>query len=140
MEVILPWFEVITPWHWLGLALLLIGIEMMLATYDLLWLSAAAFLTAAWAALPLPAGMSSWQAECIVFGVVGVILVVMGRTVFASFRESTSDRPNLNKRGHSMIGKSAVAISDFSGGNGRVRFADSTWLASADPGAKNRFR
>lgn len=132
MEVILPFFEVITPWHWLGLALLVLGVEMMLGTFDLLWISAAAFLTSAWAALPLPAGLSTWQAECVFFGITGVVLVVLGRTVFSGFREAISDRPHLNKRSSSMVGKSALAISDFKAGKGRVKVGDSSWMAETD--------
>ena len=131
MEMIYPLFEVITPWHWLVLALVLLGLEMMFATYDLLWLSGAAFLTAAWAALPLPVPLSSWQAEGLFFCVSGIGLLILGRTVFKGFREVTTDRPHLNQRGRSMVGKTAVAPTDFAGGEGRVKFGDSTWLASA---------
>lgn len=134
MELIVSLFEVITPWHWLGLALILLAFEMMLGTYDLLWISAAAFLTAAWAALPLPPALTGWMAELIIFCVFGLILLVLGRTVFSGFRNAKSDRPGLNQRGQSLVGKPALAVMDFAGGQGRVKVGDSTWLASSEAG------
>ncbi|MFC6197217.1 NfeD family protein [Ponticaulis profundi] len=135
MEILASAFEVITPWHWLGLALVLLGIEMMLGTYDLLWISAAAFGATLWAALPLPAGLSSWQAEAIVFCIAALVLLVLGRTVFSNLRSAVSDRPSLNQRGRSLVGKKAVAVTDFAAGEGRVKLGDTTWMALADQAA-----
>lgn len=128
MEILLSAFEVITPWHWLGLALILLGLEMMFGTYDLLWLSGAAFLTAGYAVIA-PTGMDGWQTHLIVFAIAGVILVVLGRTVFSGLREAKSDRPNLNQKGKSLIGRRAIAVSEFVAGEGRVKVGDSTWMA-----------
>lgn len=128
MDLLFAAFEVITPWHWLGLALILLGLEMMFGTYDLLWLSGAAFLTAAFSVF-LPE--NSWQIDLIVFSIAGVVLVVMGRTVFSGLREAKTDRPNLNQRGKSLIGKRAVVVDDFVAGEGRVRIGDTTWMAVA---------
>lgn len=128
MELLFSLFEVITPWHWLGLALVLLGLEMMLATYDLLWLSGAAFLTAA-VAVFLPE--NSWQVDLVVFAIAGITLVVLGRTVFSGLRTVKTDKPNLNQRGKSLIGKRAVVESDFIAGEGRVRIGDTTWMAVA---------
>ncbi len=135
MDAVLGLLNGITVWHWLGLALVLLGLEIMLGTFDLLWVSGAAFLTSAWAALPLPAALGGWQQELIFFAIVSLILLAVGRTVFADFRKGTpSDRPDLNQRGKSMIGKSGIAVSDFAGGEGRVKIGDSSWLASIEHG------
>ena len=40
-----------TAWHWLALGLLLLTVEMMTGTWDLLWVSIAAGLTSAYAAI-----------------------------------------------------------------------------------------
>lgn len=128
-------FEVITPWHWLVLALILLGIEIMLGTFDLLWISAAGFLTAGYSALQLPEPMSSWQAEAIAFAVFSVVLLIAGRTIFSGLKKSSeTDRPSLNQRGKSMIGKSAVIVDDFVNGEGRVRVGDTTWMAQSVSG------
>ena len=72
-----------------------------------------------------------WQIDLIVFSIAGVVLVVMGRTVFSGLREAKTDRPNLNQRGKSLIGKRAVVVDDFVAGEGRVRIGDTTWMAVA---------
>ena len=135
MEMLFAAFEVITPWHWLGLALILIGLEMMFGTYDQLWLSAAAFLTAAFAVIA-PDGVNGWQSHLVVFAIAGVILVVLGRTVFAGFRKAKTDRPNLNQKGKSLVGKRVIAVTDFSVGEGRVKLGDTTWMAVAETGVE----
>lgn len=136
MDLVFSLFEVITPWHWLGLALILLGLEMMFATYDLLWLSGAAFLTAA-VAIFLPAG--SWQIDLVVFAVSGIILVILGRTAFSGLRDAKTDKPNLNQRGKSLIGRRAIVEADFVAGEGRVRIGDTTWMAisQSDAGLKS---
>lgn len=135
MDAIFGILDGITLWHWLGLALILLGLEVMLGTFDLLWISGAAFLTTVWAALPLPAGLTGWEVEAIIFAVSAVILLVLGRTVFGGLRNrSNTDRPDLNQRGKSMIGKTGTAMTDFAGGEGRIRVGDTTWLASAAHG------
>lgn len=124
----------ITPWHWLGLALILLGIEMATSTYDLLWVSAAAFLTAAYSVVPLPAPLDGWQVQVGVFVVSGIVLVIMGRTIFASMREVPDVHPTLNQRGNAMVGRTGVAADDFVGGEGKVKIGDTVWLASAVDG------
>ncbi len=135
MDAVLGLLNGITVWHWLGLALVLLGLEITLGTFDLLWVSGAAFLTSAWAALPLPAVLGGWQQELVFFAIVSLILLAVGRTVFADVRKGTpSDRPDLNQRGKSMIGKTGTAVSDFAGGEGRVKIGDGSWLASIERG------
>ena len=130
MELIAPLFGVVTPWHWLGLALILLGLEMALGTYDLLWISGAAFITTAWSILPpvlMP--VSGWEVEAIVFCVASLVLLILGRTVFSGWREAHQDKANLNNRANALVGKPAQAVTDFVGGEGRVRLGDSTWMA-----------
>ena len=134
MELVNSLFEVITPWHWLGLALVLIGLEMMFGTYDLLWLSGAAFLTAIYS-LFAPDAINGWQSHLVVFSVAGVALVVLGRTAFADLRKPNSDRPHLNQRNEALIGKKGIATADFIGGEGRVKIGDTTWMARVCDGS-----
>mgnify|MGYP001029606892 CR=1 FL=1 len=134
MDMLLGLLNGITVWHWLGLALILLGLEIALGTFDLLWISGAAFLTAAWAVLPLPEFLDGWQVEAIVFAIASVILLIIGRTIVGDVRNRTSDRPDLNQRGKSMTGKTGVAVTDFAGGEGRIKLGDTTWLASSDHG------
>ncbi|HBX97912.1 MAG TPA: NfeD family protein, partial [Hyphomonas sp.] len=58
-------FSELTFWHWLALGLILFGIEMMSGTFDLLMVSIAAWLTAAFTYFA-PDSLSGWQGQMIV--------------------------------------------------------------------------
>ena len=124
-------FTVVTPWHWLGLALVLLGIELMIGTFDLLWVSAAAFVTGLFSMLNLPAPFDGWQAEAIFFALASIGLIIIGRVFLGDWKNKKTDSPNLNKRSQSLIGKMAVAEGDFVGGEGRVKLGDTTWMATS---------
>jgi hypothetical protein len=67
-------FTHLTVWHWLALGLMLFGIEMMTGTFDLLMISIAAWLTAAFAWLA-PDSLATWQGQVLFFGAASVALV-----------------------------------------------------------------
>lgn len=117
-----------TFWHWLALGLILLSIEMALGTFDLLWISIAAFLTSAFAAFA-PAGLAGWEGQLIVFSASSALLYLAGRTVFRKWRELVPEHPTLNKRMASTVGASATVASDFSNGMGRVKLGDTEWSA-----------
>ena len=121
-------------WHWLGLALVILALEMALGTYDLLWIAAAAAITALWNALPLPGGLDSWQASLIVFSVAAVVLVLLGRTIFADWRNPPETHPTLNKRGKGMVGSVGSASGVVDAEKGRVKLGDTEWLARSHTG------
>lgn len=123
-----------TYWHWLALALILLSIEMALGTFDLLWISLAAFITSAFAAIA-PDGMSGWQGQLIVFSIASVGLFLAGRKLFKNMREAASDRPTLNNRMASTIGTQGVVSSAFSSGMGRIKLGDTEWSAIAVDGS-----
>ncbi|MBB34883.1 MAG: hypothetical protein CME88_01735 [Hirschia sp.] len=122
-----------TPWHWVAIGLVLVSVEMLVGTFDLLWISAAAFVAALFAALA-PAGMNGWEAQTAVFTIAAIGFVVLGRTVFSGLRNPPSSHPDLNDRVGKMIGKPAVVTKGFVGGSGRVKFGDSEWSAEAEDG------
>ena len=122
----------LTVWHWLGLGLVLLVIEMTVGTYDLLWVSVAAFLTAVFKVLPLPEAATTWQGQLIFFAAAGIVLVIIGRTVFASWRKPSETHPTLNKRSESLVGTTGKAVATFVGGKGRVKIGDTIWSAVAD--------
>lgn len=122
-----------TPWHWVAIGLVLFSIEMLVGTFDLLWIGTAAFITAVFSWLA-PETMQGWQAETLVFAVSATALVVMGRTVFSGLRHPPSSHPDLNDRIAKMIGKSAIVTRAFVAGSGRVKFGDTEWSAEAEDG------
>ena len=106
------------------------GIELALGTVDLLWISAAAMLTALFKWI-MPAPIDGLEAQLIFFAVTSVGLLILGRTVFKSWRDQASDKPLLNKRMERMVGSHAVVTEGFAAGKGRVKLGDTEWIAQA---------
>ena len=46
MDAVIGFLEGLTIWHWIGLGIVLLAIEVAVGTFDLLWIAAGAFLTA----------------------------------------------------------------------------------------------
>ena len=123
-----------TAWHWLALGLFLLSIEMMIGTFDLLWISIAAAITSAFAAFA-PDSMATWQGQLIVFAIASVAMFIVGRTVFSKMREAGDEHPTLNKRMASTIGSRGIVSRAFSGGIGRVKLGDTVWSAETMDGS-----
>ncbi|HAY06569.1 MAG TPA: NfeD family protein [Hyphomonas sp.] len=120
----------ITWWHWLVLALLVFGVEMMTGTFDLLMVSIAGVLTAVFAAV-VPAG---WQTQFVVFAVVSIALIIASRYVFPGMRKASPEHPTLNKRMASLVGQRGEVTREISGGHGQVKIGDTVWGAEAAEG------
>lgn len=123
-----------TAWHWLAVGLLLLSLEMMLGTFDLLWVSIAAGLTSAYTAIA-PDGIAGWQGQLVFFAIASTALFIMGRTLFRRMRENVEEHPTLNKRMAGTLGQRAIVAEDFSGGVGRVKLGDTVWSAQSVDGA-----
>ncbi|MFN7054521.1 NfeD family protein [Hyphomonas sp.] len=123
----------LTWWHWLALALILFGIEMMTGTFDLLMIFIAAIVTALFAGLA-PEAAAGWQGQLVVFGVSSAVLVAGGRMFFSGARRQASEHPTLNRRMEGLVGQRGSATKDFSAGNGQVKIGDTVWAAEAAAG------
>jgi len=123
-----------TAWHWLAVGLVLLSLEMMLGTFDLLWVSIAAGLTSAYTAIA-PDGIAGWQGQLVFFAIASTALFIMGRTLFRRMRENVEEHPTLNKRMAGTLGQRAVVSDDFTGGIGRVKLGDTVWSAQSIDGA-----
>ncbi len=119
-----------TWWHWLALALVLFGIEMVTGTFDLLMASAGAVMTAVFAALA-PAGIAGWQGQIIVFISLAIVLILVSRLAFPSLRRAATEHPTLNRRMDQLVGQACEATQDFGGSSGQVRIGDTVWRATA---------
>lgn len=117
-----------TWWHWLALALVLFGVEMVTGTFDLLMASIGAVITAVFAALA-PAGLSGWQGQLMVFIITAPVLILASRAFFPSLRRVIPDHPSLNRRMEQMLGQPCQATLDFSGPSGQVKIGDTVWMA-----------
>jgi hypothetical protein len=128
MEALSAFLDGLTIWHWVGLGIVLLAIEVAVGTFDLLWVAAGAFLTALFALMaPLPVG--GWQGQMVFFGVVAVGFVISGRTVFKGLRKRPTSHPNLNDRFANMVGQHGEAATAFVDQRGKVKVGDTVWLA-----------
>ncbi len=123
----------ITWWHWLVLALILFGIEMVTGTFDLLMASIAAALTAAFAAFA-PESATAWHLQVLVFTVAAIALILVSRLVFPGMRKAAPEHPTLNKRMVQLVGQRGEITRELGGGHGQVKIGDTVWGAEAAAG------
>jgi inner membrane protein len=128
VEAVGGFLEGLTVWHWLGLGVVLLTLEVAVGTFDLLWVAVAAFATALFAVIvPLPVG--GWAGQLVFFGLTGSAFVTAGRTMFKGLRKTSSTHPNLNDRLANMVGQKGEAATGFENQQGKVKIGDSVWLA-----------
>jgi membrane protein implicated in regulation of membrane protease activity len=115
--------EKLGPWSWIVLGLVLMGLELLAPGVFFLWLGLAAMLTglADWA-LSL-----SWQAAALVFALLSVAAVLIGRAITHDRATDEGARPTLNRRGHALVGQVFILESPIASGCGRIRVDDSSW-------------
>lgn len=63
--------------------------------------------------------------QFVAFALLSVASVLIGRRFVSSSAES--DEPLLNRRGESLVGRTAVLEQPIAEGRGRVRLDDTTW-------------
>jgi len=123
----MEWFELLTPWHWLTAAVILIVIEMMIGTYFLLWVGFAAAATA----LVLWIFGISWQIQMIVFFILSLVSIVAWH-YYTKNNPEIDTMPHLNKRGHQHIGRTFNLSRAIVNGVGKINVNDSTWKVEGE--------
>jgi len=124
-------------WAWIILGVVLIGIELLAPGSFFLWLGLAAIVTGL---LDAVLGLS-WQVAALLFAVLCVAAVILGRTVTRSKSQVEPQAEMLNQRGQSLIGRVFTLETPIKDGEGRIRIDDSSWrVKGADrfAGAKVR--
>ena len=113
-------------WYWAVAGAVLAVVEVAVPAMVCIWLAAAAFVVAAltWRYPELP-----WEHQALIFAVLSITSVVLGRTAFARAASSVSDR-GLNRRAESYIGRVLTLDTPIVDGRGRVRVDDTVWLAA----------
>jgi len=118
-------------WHWLALAAILVGIEVMAPGVFFLWLAAGAAITGL-TLLVLPD--LGWEFQLLVFAAVSVFSIYGGRRWIKN-RSQPEDHPHLNERGAGMIGQIYTLSDATQGGRGRLKIGDSSWSVRVQNGA-----
>jgi membrane protein implicated in regulation of membrane protease activity len=123
-------------WSWIILGLVLIGVEMLAPGIFFLWLGLAAIVTGLLdAVLDL-----SWQTASLIFALLAVAAVLLGRFVTRS-NAPEPQAAQLNQRGQALVGRVFTLEAPIKDGEGRIRVDDSSWrVTGADrfAGAKVR--
>lgn len=106
-----------SPWLWIIAGLGLAACELVAPGVFLIWLGLAAVLTGIVVAV---VGLA-WQIQALVFAGFAVLAVLAGRRVM---RHPISD---LNRRGHSLVGREFVLETPIAAGLGRLQLGDTSW-------------
>ena len=118
--------NLVNNYGWWLLALLLIGAEMILPGYFLLWIGIAAGLMGAIVLLApaLPA-----IAQAVVLALLAILTCAVYWRYIRPLAEHRDDQPLLNRRGEKLVGQRFVVIEPIVNGRGKVRVGDGAWLA-----------
>jgi membrane protein implicated in regulation of membrane protease activity len=134
--MILETLRQLGPWSWWIVGLILLALEIVVPGNVFVWFGIAAILTGALALFT----DWGWQAELLVFVVLAIVLVVVGRRAFSRDAE-TSEQPYLNERANRLVGGTHVLTAPIVDGQGRIRIDDTNWrVAGPDSPSGTRIR
>lgn len=126
-------FTTIGEWWWVIGGLALLGLEVLLPATYFLWFGVSAIIVGA---LSIVVELT-WQVQVIVFIVLAVALVIVGRRFFANRRAGESDS-TINRRSEAFLGQSFVLMEPIVNGSGRIRAGDTTWRVTGPDTASGR--
>lgn len=113
-------------WAWVGLALVLAVLELAVPGVFFLWLSIAAFATAALAFFAPGLG---WEVHLTAFAVLAIAVTWAGRRYVKRHPEPSEDE-GLNRRAERLTGRTFMLVEAIENGTGRIKVGDGTWRVS----------
>ncbi|MCB1486362.1 MAG: NfeD family protein [Bauldia sp.] len=119
--MILELLDELGAWAWWVGGVVLLALEILLPGNVFVWFGIAAILTGVVALFT----DLSWQLDLLIFAVLSLVLVIVGRRYFA--RSSASDEPHLNSRLDGMVGHVYVLHQPIVDGVGQIRVYDANW-------------
>ena len=115
------------PWSWWVLGFALLAAELVAPGVFLIWIGVAALVVGILSLLLWEIGFWIWQVQLVLFALLSVAAVLLGRRFVLSTSE-TSDEPLLNQRAESLVGRTAVLEKPIAEGRGRIRLDDTFWI------------
>lgn len=109
-------------WHWFVLAMVLLVMELFAPAAFLIWIGAAAAVLGI-IVLLIPA--LSWQLQCILFAILAIVAVFVGRKLFR--QHSSAEPSTLNRRGSEYLGREFSLQEPISNGRGQLKIDDTLW-------------
>lgn len=125
----IEFMQSVTFWYWLAFGIALMLVEVLVPGVLFLWLGAAAIVTGL---ILLAIPDMTWEIQLVVFAVLSVVSVFVGRRYVYSNPEPT-DHPTLNRRGENFIGQQYALEGASTGGQGRIKIGDSLWAVAVSP-------
>ncbi len=120
-------------WYWWVLAVTLLIVEIMTGTTYVLWPAAAAVIVGIADMLFFD---GQWELQLFLFAALTVLFTIFVTPYAKKWLHSVkTDHENLNKRGAQKVGQRAIVETAFVSGKGKVRYADTLWLAQSEEGA-----
>ena len=113
-------------WVWWMLGLLLLAAELVAPGVFLIWIGMAALVIGLLSLIFWEMVFWGWQVQLLLFAVLSVSFALAGRR-FYSNRSEASDEPHLNRRGDSLVGRTATLHEPIAEGRGRIRLDDTWW-------------
>jgi len=111
---------------WWLLALVLIGTELMMPGFFMLWIGIAA---AAMGLILMFVPELSFLAQAVLFVVLSLVSCYLYWHFVRAAAGESSDQPRLNRRAEQYIGRRYVLDTAIVNGRGKVKVGDSPWLA-----------
>lgn len=119
------WIETLSPWWWVALGVGLGAIEMLLASFVLIWPGIAAILMAI--ILWIAPNMQG-ELQITLYAVLSIIAMFVGRSYLRKFGDGEPET-NLNSRTAQMVGHNAKVV-DFTLGTGHIELNGLRWAAN----------
>ncbi|WP_137133522.1 NfeD family protein [Rhizobium sp. FKY42] len=117
------------PWNWWILGFVLLAAELAAPGVFLIWIGLAALIMGAASLFLWEQALWSWQIQLLLFAGLSVIVTLIGRRFYGS-DDAKTDQPLLNRRGESLIGRTATLAEPIREGRGRIRLDDTWWPVS----------
>lgn len=109
-------------WSWWVLGFVLLGLELLVPGFVLVWFGVAALLVG------ILALMVDWpiQTLALIWAAASIVLLILGRRWFRSDRATSAD-PHLNDRASRLIGRVFTLAEPLTENGGRLHIDDSVW-------------
>ncbi|MBP2557808.1 membrane protein implicated in regulation of membrane protease activity [Neorhizobium galegae] len=114
------------PWSWWILGVVLLAAELAAPGVFLIWIGAAAIVIGVLSLALWDAAFWSWHVQLLLFAALSGAFALAGRRFYSS-RNQATDEPNLNRRGESLVGRTATLHEPIAEGRGRIRLDDTWW-------------
>lgn len=115
------------PWNWMVLGFVLLAAEILVPGVFLLWIGIAALLTGALSLQLWSLEIWSWQLQVLVFLLLSLAAVLVGKRLMDKTADEETDQPLLNRRAEQLVRRTAVLEEPITNGFGRIRLGDTTW-------------